>query len=199
MFEVFFKLGWHHLTEAGAWDHQLFLATIALAYAPVQWRKWIALATAFAIGHSLALIAATTHIVPAGMGWVEPAIALSILILALIDLGLLLRDPLRREKGSTYALLAGLVLVFGFIHGLGFASAFMMLQEPGQTVGQMWQQLLAFTLGVEAAQLVILGAMWALAFIIFDLLQWYPIKIRQGLLVAIALTATYIFYQTLAS
>jgi len=39
MLETFFKLGFHHLTEAGAWDHQLFLATIALAYAPVQWRK----------------------------------------------------------------------------------------------------------------------------------------------------------------
>lgn len=197
MLETFYKLGFHHLTEAGAWDHQLFLATIALAYAPVQWRKWIALATAFAIGHTAAIAAATLGWVPLGLTWVEPAIAASIVVLALVDLALLYRDPLRRGNKS-YGLLLGLILVFGFVHGLGFGSAFVPLIAMEESFGRIASMFAAFTLGVEVAQLLILGGFWMVAFIVFDLLQWFPLQLRKVLLVLIALTGAWIFWGAVA-
>lgn len=194
MLETFYKLGFHHLTEAGAWDHQLFLATIALAYAPVQWRKWIALATAFAVGHTAAIASATLGWVPLGMTWVEPAIAASIVILAVIDLILLQRDALRKDKGGSYFLLLALVLAFGFVHGLGFGSAFVPLIAMEEGVGRIASMFAAFTVGVEVAQLLILGGFWVLAFLFFDLLQWIPLTLRKTLLVLIALTGAWILY-----
>ncbi len=93
MLPTFFQLGFRHLTAAEAWDHQLFLLTIALAYAPVLWRKWIVLATVFALGHTLAIGLTATGVLPVGMTWIEPGIAGSIVVLALVDLGYLMRDP----------------------------------------------------------------------------------------------------------
>ncbi len=196
MLETFFKLGFHHLTEAGAWDHQLFLATIALAYAPVQWRKWIALASAFALGHTAAIAAATLDWVPQGMSWVEPAIAGSIVVLALLDLYLLFLDPLRRGK-SSFFLLLGLILAFGFVHGLGFGSAFVPLIATEEGTLRILTMFASFTLGVEVAQLLILGVFWIVAFLLFDLLQIYPLLIRKVLLVCIALTGAWICFGAL--
>ena len=199
MLETFYKLGFHHLTEAGAWDHQLFLATIALAYAPVQWRKWIALATAFAVGHTTAIAAATLGWVPLGLPWVEPAIAGSIVLLALVDLILLQRDPLRKDTRGSYWLLLGLVLSFGFIHGLGFGSAFVPLIATEEGFSRLFSMFAAFTIGVEVAQLLILFGFWIIAFVVFDLLQWFPLQLRKGLLVLIAWTGAWICWGSLAT
>jgi hypothetical protein len=193
MLETFFKIGFHHLTESGAWDHQLFLATIALAYAPVQWRKWIALATAFAIGHTAAIASATLGWVPLGLSWVEPAIAASIVVLAMVDLVLLMRDPLRQDRGGYWFLLV-LILAFGFVHGLGFGSAFVPLVAMEEGTGRILSMFASFTLGVEVAQLLILGVFWVVALIVFDLLQWHPLLLRKALLVLIALKGTLIFW-----
>jgi len=198
MLETFFKLGFHHLTEAGAWDHQLFLATIALAYAPVQWRKWIALATAFAIGHTAAIASATLGWVPLGLSWVEPSIAASIVVLALVDLLLLQKDPLRKSKKS-YWLLLVLILAFGFVHGLGFGSAFVPLIAMEEGAGRILSMFASFTLGVEVAQLLILGIFWLVAFVVFDLLQLFPLQIRKALLVLIAFTGAWICWGSLAA
>lgn len=193
MLETFFKLGFHHLTEAGAWDHQLFLATIALAYAPVQWRKWIALATVFAVGHTAAIAAATLGWVPQGLPWVEPAIAGSIVVLALVDFALLSRNPLQQDKEG-YWLLLVLILAFGFVHGLGFGSAFVPLIAMEEGFGRITSMFAAFTVGVEVAQLLILSVFWLFAFVVFDLLQWFPLQLRKLLLIIIACTGAWIFW-----
>jgi len=198
MLETFFNLGFHHLTEAGAWDHQLFLGTIALAYAPVQWRKWIALATAFAIGHTAAIAVATVGWMPQGMTWVEPAIAGSIVVLALTDLYFLWKDPLGASRSTSYPILLVLVLIFGFIHGLGFGSAFVPLISMEEGAGRIISMFAAFTLGVEVAQLLILSVFWIIAFVLFDLLQWFPIQLRKGFLVLIALTGADIFWGSIS-
>jgi len=196
MLETFLRLGFNHLTEPSAWDHQLFLATIALASAPVQWRKWIALATVFAIGHTTAIAAATLGWVPLGLLWVEPTIAVSIVVMALLELVLLRQDPLRKSKAS-YLLLLGLILAFGFVHGLGFGSAFVPLIAMEEGVGRIISMFSVFTLGVEVAQLLILGVFWILAFLLFDLLQWSPLQLRKSLLFIIALTGAWICWGSL--
>ena len=179
MLETFFRIGFHHLTEAGAWDHQLFLATIALAYAPAQWRKWIALATAFAIGHTAAIAVAALGWIPLGLSWVEPAIAGSIVVLALVDLVLLSRDPLRQDH-TGYWLLLSLILAFGFVHGLGFGSAFVPLVAMEEGTSRIISMFASFTLGVEVAQLLILGVFWLVAFVVFDLLQCFLCYCARG-------------------
>ena len=198
MVSTFFQLGFHHLTEAGAWDHQLFLATLALAYQPVLWRRWVLLATVFAIGHTLALVGATVGVLPVGMTGVEPGIALSIVALALVDLLRSWRDPFQLDKRWSLALVP-LVLVFGLIHGMGFSGAFVPIASAGLDAGGLTLALLSFTLGVEAGQLLILAGMWVVSYLVFDLWQWRPVLLRRLLLVAVALTGLAQFISLVSS
>lgn len=184
---TFFQLGYRHLTDAGAWDHQLFLLTIALAYAPVLWRKWIVLATVFAIGHTAAIVCLAAGLLPMGMTWVEPAIAASIVVLALVDLGFLQADPYDLRFGRwKYLLTLLLVEAFGVVHGLGFGGAFLSILGDGQGAGELLQMLIAFTLGVEVAQLLILFGLWVITYAAFEMLQWRPLLLRKLLLVLVA-------------
>ena len=193
VFATFFRLGWHHLTDAGAWDHQLFLLTIALAYQPALWRYWVALATVFAVGHTAALALAAGGLVPSGMTWVEPAIAGSIVALALVDLGFLLYDPYGLRFRKTKARLTGaLVFGFGVVHGLGFAGGFVAVAADGASGGTLARMLAAFTLGVEAAQLVMLLGAWVLGYLVLEMMQLRPLTIRRWALVAVALAGAYV-------
>lgn len=193
MLATFFRLGFHHLTEAGALDHQLFLATVALAYAPAQWRRWIALATVFAVAHTASVAAVAIELVRPAREWVEPAIAGSILALALIDLYFLWRDPVGLRAARPKAVLTvALVAGFGLVHGLGFGSGFTAVAGRGLSGGDLAAAVLAFTAGVEVAQLLLLAGMWVAAFAVFDLWQWRPIALRRALLGAIALVGAWL-------
>jgi len=172
--------------EVGAFDHQLFLATLALAYSPALWRKWLLLATLFAIGHSAAILAMTLDWLPNGMGWVEPAILLSIIAMALLEFVALRQNPLNLPGTIWPALTLAAALAFGVVHGLGYGSVFVTMMIPDASISTLLTSLLAFTLGIEVAQFILLAGMWLVAWVVFDLWQWYPLVLRRTLLIAIA-------------
>jgi hypothetical protein len=121
-------------------DHVLFVLGLVLL---VGWRRRLLLAiTGFTLAHSLTLAATALP-----QGPVEACIALSIVLLAveLVD-----------ERPTLTRRLPGVVaFAFGLLHGFGFAGA---LQEIGVPPDRAWLSLLGFNLGVEAGQLLIIGA-----------------------------------------
>jgi hypothetical protein len=124
-------------------DHLLFvLGLLWIVRGPWPLVKTI---TAFTIGHSISLAAAT-------LGWIgvpEPpvnaAIALSIVFVAVEAI------RVRRGEGGLTARWPWLVAFgFGLLHGLGFASALIKLGLPA---GEVPLALLFFNLGVEIGQI----------------------------------------------
>ncbi len=99
--------------------------------------------TAFTAAHSLTLAAAALGWVELPEPWVEASIALSIMICALLNL-------LWRSHRFHWRL----AFAFGLIHGLGFASG---LRELGLMQQHFLETLLAFNLGVEVGQLLVLA------------------------------------------
>jgi hypothetical protein len=98
--------------------------------------------TAFTLSHSLSLSACVLGIVTPPSSWVEAAIALSIAYVAVA------------HRASTSRWQPVLVsLLFGFVHGFGFAGA---LEELGVPLDDMASALVLFNLGVEAGQLLAL-------------------------------------------
>jgi len=81
--------------------------------------------------------------------WVEPIIALSVMVVAL--------ENLRPAGKSTDATRLGIVFGFGLIHGLGFAGALSVWIKPGP---DFLPALLSANLGVEAAQAVLIALAW---------------------------------------
>jgi len=123
------------------YDHIAFLIAIVL-WARRLWPV-IKIVTAFTVAHSITLSLAALDIVVIPSAIVEPAIAASIVFVALENF--FSRDIDRRWR-DTFA--------FGLIHGFGFASA---LQEFGLPRGAVAPALAAFNLGVELGQIAIVS------------------------------------------
>jgi HupE / UreJ protein len=149
----YIPLGIEHIL-AGA-DHLLFLLLLVLVLRNPM--RVLLAETAFTLSHGLSFSAAA-------LGWIfvskeatEACIALSLLYLALdVDR----KDEARPTANSV----AALALVFGLIHGLGFAGGLAELGLPERHIG--WA-LLGFGLGVEVGQVAFL----ALALVGFHFVQ----------------------------
>ncbi len=155
------RLGMSHIF--GGADHVCFVITLLLAAvitrpprapgaAPGPWRVRSArqtlratalLITSFSLAHSLTLIAASLGWVAVPVRVVESVIAASIAYAAA-------ENALRPDAPWRW----GLTFGFGLVHGLGFASSLAELLPTDRVV----LPLLAFNLGVEVGQLIIVAA-----------------------------------------
>jgi predicted membrane protein len=149
MFEAFFKLGVRHITDFNGFDHMLFLAALCATYTLARWREVVILVTAFTVGHSITLALATFDVFRLPAAWVEFLIPLTIVLTCLLNLWTLPQLP---QKRGTAALRYAGALCFGLIHGMGFSNYLRSLLLQSQSI---FQPLLAFNLGLEAGQLLI--------------------------------------------
>jgi hypothetical protein len=132
------------------WDHLAFVLCLALL---ARGRPLLWLVSAFTAGHSLSLAIAFFELVRVPVPPVEAAIALSIAFMA--------REALLVGAGErAFAFNRQLIVVslFGLLHGLGFATA---LGELGVQADERLPALVFFNLGVEAGQLLFVGAIVA--------------------------------------
>jgi len=124
-------------------DHLLFILCLILPCRRI--RSLIVVITAFTVAHSITLIASALGTVPSGLWFppfVETFIAFSILYMAIENI-------LKSEQERRWPL----VFAFGLLHGFGFSFA---LSETMQFAGShLITSLLAFNLGVELGQIVI--------------------------------------------
>lgn len=139
----FIALGFGHIL--GGIDHLLFLFCLLLPFRRV--RPLVGVVTAFTAAHSLTLVASALGMAPAA-AWFPPLveflIALSIVLMAV---GNMLGPRLETRWRVAFA--------FGLIHGFGFSFA---LRESLQFAGgHLLASLLAFNVGVELGQLLVIA------------------------------------------
>lgn len=148
-FLFYTKLGLHHILDPKAYDHLLFLVALTLPYLYKQLRQLVVLVTVFTIGHTISLWAASAGIVRISASWIEFLIPITILLTALHVL--YWNKTITAKPSAPFTLLA---LFFGIIHGLGFSNYFsMVFADKG-----IGLPLLYFTIGIEAAQILIVIA-----------------------------------------
>jgi len=123
------------------YDHIAFLIAIIL-WARKLWPV-VKIVTAFTIAHSITLSLAALDIVRIPSTIIEPAIAASIVYVAVENF--LSRDVQKRWR-DTFG--------FGLIHGFGFATA---LQEFGLPRSALVPALASFNIGVEIGQIAIVS------------------------------------------
>ena len=136
----FFRLGVEHILTG--YDHLLFL--LALLLRGGRFLSLLKIITAFTVAHSITLALAVLGVVTIPGRIIEPAIAASIVWVALENL-------LRRDAPSQRWLVS---FVFGLVHGFGFASAIEPLALPP---ARLALALLGFNLGVEAGQALVVA------------------------------------------
>lgn len=148
-FEAYFKIGFEHILDLKGFDHILFVIALCALYTFRDWRKIIILVTAFTIGHSITLALATLNILNVDSNLIEFLIPVTIAITAL---GNIIRPKPKGARGIQINYL--FAIFFGLIHGLGFSNYLKALLGKESSI---FQPLLAFNLGLELGQLVIVA------------------------------------------
>lgn len=171
----FIHQGMLHILEG--LDHVLLVIALALGVGAT--RKLIYLVTAFTLGHSVTLIATFLGATPSWPWFipgVEAAIAASVLYAAVA--------AMIRKSGSV-AVFAGI----GLLHGLGFS--FVLGDILGRDAPDLVPALLAFNIGIEVGQLLILAVTLSIVFCLENLATPALRPARFGTLAAIAILSSW--------
>ena len=183
-FASMFRLGMHHIAEGT--DHLLFLLALLLP-APllVYGSRWAGFAgarrsllqilkvvTAFTVGHSVTLGLAALGVVHVPSRPIEVLIAVSILVSA--------THALRPLFPGREAFVAAF---FGLIHGLAFAST---LSDLGLGWRERIGSILAFNLGIESMQLLVVAAIMPSLVLMSRTRAYSPLRIGGALFAGIA-------------
>lgn len=176
---------WHGI------DHLMFLAALLLAatmtrrdghWAPTEnlgrsMGVMVGLVTAFTLGHALAISLSAFGVIRFPSTWVEGAIALSIILVALANL----MPGLQTRSGLA-------LFAFGLFHGFGFVSVLPLLgADPMlKTVG-----LIGFTIGIELAQLAIVLVAFPVLYLVCNWRIYPMLALRLGSVGVIAIAAVW--------
>lgn len=162
-FQLYFGLGIDHILDyANGYDHIIFVVALCAIYLTREWKQILILVTAFTIGHSITLALSTLRIISVNPELIEFLIPLTIFITAFSNLFKKESSLSNRSIHINYVF-AGF---FGLIHGLGFSSYLRSILGKEENIVT---PLLAFNLGLELGQIVIVAVFMMAAFILVDL------------------------------
>ena len=190
----FIKEGMLHILTG--YDHVLFLLCLLLPSVmrrtPEGWRSvdklseavWpvVGIVSAFTVAHSITLALAATKVVSLSPAFIEPAIAVTIILAALDNVWPIF--PVRRVV---------VTFCFGLIHGFGFAGVLAELNLP--TSAFAWA-LLQFNVGLELGQLLIVVSVTALLFLLRERPQYRALVVRGGSFAAILVGVLWLIERT---
>jgi hypothetical protein len=192
---------WEFLGEGirhilGGYDHVLFLLCLLLpavmrrtaeGWRPVERLSQailpvVGIVSAFTVAHSITLTLAALKLVSLPSSFIEPAIAVTIVLAALDNIWPIF--PVRRIVVTFF---------FGLIHGFGFASVLAELNLP--TADFAWA-LLQFNVGLEMGQLMIVIVATAVLFNLRGWSRYRTLVVRGGSLVAMTIAGLWFIERT---
>ena len=142
----------------------------------------VGIVSAFTVAHSFTLGLAALKLVSLPPSFIEPAIAVTIILAALDNVWPIF--PVRRVVVTFF---------FGLIHGFGFAGV---LGELNLAPGEFAWALLQFNVGLELGQLMIVVCVTALLFMLRDRPQYRGWVIRGGSYAAIFVGVLWLIERT---
>jgi hypothetical protein len=183
---LYFSWGWSHIISKEAFDHILFILALTIIYRLENWKQVLVLVTSFTIGHSVTLVLSVLDIIRFSSSWVEFLIPITIVLTATSNLfGFRSIDSVQTPKVNYI-----LALVFGLIHGMGYANAIRFSLSSEQNIGI---PLFAFNLGLEIGQIFIV-----LFILFFDTFIRRFTKLPKRLIVIIISTVVLLFAMFMA-
>ena len=185
IFNLYLQLGFEHIIDYAGYDHILFVTTLCAVYLFKQWKKILILITSFTIGHSITLALASLNIISVNTKLVEFLIPLTIFITGVANI--IEKRTVFSEKLHLFKYFSA--LFFGLIHGLGFSNYLRSLLGFEESI---IKPLLAFNLGLEIGQIIIVIAFLILAYIFVNIFntkkrEWTLIVSGMGIGISIIL------------
>ena len=162
-FWMYIQIGFDHIANLSGMDHILFVAALCIRYQLSDWKKWLVLITAFTIGHSVTLVLSVFNYLDFATNWIEFLIPVTILITSISNMFVK-----KFTFNTKFPVIYFFALFFGLIHGLGFSFYLKSLLGIQQNIAPA---LLAFNVGLEIGQIIIVMAILVISFIFVMLLK----------------------------
>ncbi len=179
MFFTYLDLGFYHIVAVDAYDHIVFLIALCAVYRLREWRRAAILATAFTIGHSVSLALAVLQLIVPPYALIEKLIPVTIALTALLNMYRVVFNktgvqekagsdnitgavgkPVWKAEGAYF-----IAAAFGAIHGMAFSQLLVNMET------HIFQPLLAFNIGIELGQLLLLSILLIVSWLALDLLR----------------------------
>ena len=161
-FLFYLQLGWEHIISKDALDHQLFILALIAIFSFRDWKKVLILVTAFTIGHSLTLVLSALDVFRFPSDWVEFLIPCIIVFTALDNI------IFSKNEKKLIQLNYYLALLFGLIHGMGFANSVRMMLANEQDITL---PLFGFNVGLELGQIIVVAIALFIHYIFSEVLK----------------------------
>ena len=161
-FLFYLQLGWEHIISKDALDHQLFILALIAIFSFRDWKIVLILVTAFTIGHSLTLVLSALDVFRFPSDWVEFLIPCTIVFTALDNI------IFSKNEKKLIQLNYYLALLFGLIHGMGFANSVRMMLANEQDITL---PLFGFNVGLELGQIVVVAIALFIHYIFSEVLK----------------------------
>jgi len=176
MFDVvisFIELGFKHIIPLGL-DHILFVLGLFLACPKIK--PLLIQATFFTMAHTISLVMVANKLMLPNPNIIEPLISISIVFIAIENIFITQLNSRRYW----------VIFLFGLIHGMGFASAFV---ETSTNNTYFYTSLFSFNVGVEIGQILILLLAYFIVGKPYGSELWYRKKIIIPVSILIAIIA----------
>lgn len=187
-FQLYLQLGFQHITDVNGYDHIMFVIALCSIYRMSDWKKLAVLVTAFTLGHSVTLALATLQIITYRSEVIEFLIPITILLTCIINFFHKSVEDTRFQKEKSSSLRYIMAMSFGLIHGMGFSNYLRSLLGKEES---LLKPLLAFNLGLELGQLLIVLFTLMISYLMLDV---FKVKKRDwnlilsGIVAGVALT-----------
>ena len=159
-------------------DHVLFVLCLVLGTKQLGSLLWRV--TGFTVGHSITISAGFLGYVPSGpwfVPFVETCIALSIIYVAITAVS-------KTSNNHSFVITTAM----GLLHGLGFSFVLSEILQLNSV--NLWQSLLAFNVGVEIGQIIIVTISWIFLLAVAKYLAKYENQVRLGIVVPCLMVAS---------
>ena len=161
-FLFYLQLGWEHIISIDALDHQLFILALVAIFSFQDLKKVLILVTAFTLGHSFTLALSAFDVIRFPSNWVVFFIPCTIVFTALDTL------IFSKNEDKLIKLNYFLALIFGLIHGMGFANSVRMMLAKEQSIVI---PLLGFNVGLEIGQIAVVIIVLSIFYILSTFLK----------------------------
>lgn len=155
-FELYYQMGLEHILDKNGYDHIIFVIALCALYQAEDWKRVLILVTSFTLGHSITLALSTLQIISIDSALIEFLISCTIFVTAFSNL---FAKTERSEISYRNYFFAAF---FGLIHGLGFSNYLKALLGKSESI---LYELLAFNIGLEVGQIIIVAIFLAVGFL----------------------------------
>ena len=135
------------------WDHLAFVFCLCILASSLRNLLWTI--TAFTIGHSMSMALSFFGYISIAVPPIEAVIAMSIVLMAAQAWKTLDIKQVQQSQIRMFSV----IVIFGLIHGLGFASA---LESIGVAQQEKVAALAFFNVGVEIGQIIFVSVVYCL-------------------------------------